>query len=392
MDSTGLQMTERKFKLTGKMCQEQFDKNIVSLINTIAAMKFSTTQGQEIIEDHTVILELLRSGNYCGNEAGAAQYSGFASTEIEEAIRRMGSGDCFEYLRYRHHWHKYPHELKVREFPIHLGLESSSVCDLRCKMCFQSDPTFRKRREEFGLMDYGLYTRIIDEGIDNGLCSIKLSIRGEPILNPRLPEMITYARKKGLLDVMFNTNANQLDETKSRNILSAGPTLIIFSVDADTKNIYESIRVGADFERVVQNIIRFHQIRENEFPYSKTKTRLQMTVVSETRGEIDAVRERWQDMVDQIAIKEHLIRQYESNAESLRNATPCRLLWQRLDIHFDGSVWLCDNDFYGKLCVGNVNDESIYDIWHGSIMKGVRESHKQGHKNNFAPCMNCDGL
>jgi len=240
-------------------------------------------------------------------------------------------------------------------------------------------------------MDYKLYKRIIDEGAEKGLCSAKLSVRGEPILHPRLPQMIAYARKKGLLDVMFNTNANQLDEEKSRAILHAEPHLVIFSVDADTKELFESIRIGAVFERVVHNIIRFLEIKGKEFPHSITKTRVQMTVVPEARGEIPAVRRRWQGLVDQVAIKEASVRQHKTSdvGESQR---PCRVLWQRLDIHYDGSVWLCDNDYYGKYCVGHVPKESIYEIWHGEKMTKMRKIHAAGHRHDIEPCKYCDGL
>jgi radical SAM protein with 4Fe4S-binding SPASM domain len=336
-------------------------------------------------------MDLLKTGSFEGNEAGAEQYLGFAPTEIEEALRRMEWGEHFEYLKYRHHWHKYPHLLRVREFPVHLGIESSSVCDLRCKMCFQSDTEFKRQKSNFGFMDYELYKRIIDESAERGLCSVKLSIRGEPILNPMLPQMIAYAREKKLLDVMFDTNANQLDEDKSRAILQAEPHLIIFSVDADTKEIFESIRTGAVFERVLNNITRFLEIKEKESPHAITKTRVQMTVIPEARHEIDAVRQRWKGLVDQIAIKEALIRQH-TNDTVRENQRPCRVLWQRLDIHYDGSVWLCDNDCYGKYCVGHVLKESIYEIWHGTKMTRMRELHAERYKHKIEPCKHCDGL
>ncbi len=385
-----MNMIERQFQLTGNADQATLHSGSIQLVESIRNLVPTESSDVHLKEDHAKIIELLETGRFKGNEAGASYYEGFASTEIEEALRRMERNEHFEYLRYRHHWHQYPHIQKVRNFPVHLGIETSSVCDLRCKMCFQSDPEFRKHRDNFGFMDFGLYQRIIDEGIEKGLCSVKLSIRGEPILNPELPQMIAYAREKKLQDVMLNTNANKLTEAKSRSILAAGPHLVVFSVDADTKMLFESIRVGAVFENVVNNIVQFHDIREKEFPRSITKTRLQMTVVPETRHEIDKVKTRWQGIVDQLAIKDVLIRQHQIDDQE--SDKPCRVLWQRLDIHFDGSVWLCDNDYYGKYRVGNVSNENIHEIWHGQKMVNIRELHSTGCRKRIVPCKDCDGL
>ena len=392
MKNLNFQMIERQFQLMGKASQLKLQEDVATLIKSLEQMHLTDDMDTETKKDHAEILALLKAGFFDGNEAGATQYVSFASTEIEESFRRMKNGEEFAYLRYRHHWHKFPHSHMVRDFPVHLGIETSSVCDLRCKMCFQSDPEFRDKKENFGLMDYDLYKQIIDEGMEKGLCSVKLSIRGEPILHPRLPEMISYAREKGILDVMFNTNANQLDEEKSRAILSAQPHLVIFSVDADTKELFESIRIGADFERVVRNITRFHEIREKEFPQSITKTRVQMTVVSEAKHEVSLVQKRWQEMVDQIAIKDALVRQHIVGDAKTYMQQPCRVLWQRLDVHYDGSVWLCDNDYCGKYCVGHFPKESIHDIWHSERMREVRRLHSAGCRSNMEPCGHCDGL
>ena len=72
-----------------------------------------------------------------------------------------------------------------------------------------------------GIMKMDLYKKIIDEAAANNVYSIKLSWRGEPLLNPNLVEMIKYAKKKGIKDVAFLTNAELLTDKKVRNLLKA---------------------------------------------------------------------------------------------------------------------------------------------------------------------------
>ncbi len=171
MSNANIRMIDRQFELTGKADRKQLRENIGVLIQTLQKMGLPDSSDTQLAEDYAEIMSLLKTGSFAGNEAGAAQYTGFAATEIEEALRRMERGEHFAYLRYRHHWHKYPHSLVVRDFPMHLGIESSSVCGLRCKMYSQSDPEFRCQKSNFGFMDYELYQRIIDEGAARGLCS-----------------------------------------------------------------------------------------------------------------------------------------------------------------------------------------------------------------------------
>ncbi|MEK7783695.1 MAG: hypothetical protein AAB279_07190, partial [Candidatus Binatota bacterium] len=56
------------------------------------------------------------------------------------------------------------------------------------------------------------------EAAENDLCSIVLASRGEPTLHKELPEMITYARSKGIIDIKLNTNATRLTPELSRKL------------------------------------------------------------------------------------------------------------------------------------------------------------------------------
>ena len=93
----------------------------------------------------------------------------------------------------------YPKFLMSAAFPTHLEVEAASKCQMRCPMCYT---TYMKDHFK-GIMKMDLYKKIIDEAAANNTYSIKLSWRGEPLLNPNLVEMIKYAKKKGIKDVAF---------------------------------------------------------------------------------------------------------------------------------------------------------------------------------------------
>jgi len=68
----------------------------------------------------------------------------------------------------------------------------------------------------------------------------------------------------------------------------------------------------------------------------------------------------------------------------------CPQLWQRLTIGADGRVMLCANDEMMANQVGDVNDESLYDIWHGEKLQKAREIHlKHKGAKEIEPCKHC---
>jgi len=385
-----LNLLERKFKLDARLTAEQLREGQAFLAQEISDHLASGAEtDSDNVEQYQKIIELLNREELRGNEAGSDVFTSFATTEIEEALRRVNRGEHIKYLLYRYCWHNMPHSFIIRKFPVHLAIESTSVCNLKCPMCFQTDPEFFAKKENLGNMSMDLFKKIIDEGVEKGLFSVKLSIRGEPMINRQLDEMVAYCRKQGVLDVMFNTNGTYLNDARDRALLAAEPHLIIFSIDSMNKERFERIRKKAKFEQVVGNVERFLEIKKNEYPNSITKTRVQMTVVPEAEQDIDELREYWKDKVDQVAIKKVLTRMHDTVVE---NTKPCRVLWQRMDIHFDGKVWLCDNDYTGKLLLGNVKTESVQDIWHKPQLNHLRELHQRGDKNTINPCKFCDGL
>ena len=84
-------------------------------------------------------------------------------------------------------------------------------------------------------MDKKLAFRLIDQASEMNVPSMKFNWRGEPLLNPELPEIISYAKSKGILETIINTNVTQLDTKLSKKIISSGLDLMIISFDGGSK-------------------------------------------------------------------------------------------------------------------------------------------------------------
>ena len=296
--------------------------------------------------------------------------------------------DWINYIIYRYKFKVYPAIHKETDFPLYLLIEPTSVCNIRCVMCFQVDESFSKKKEYLGFMDIELFKKIINDAKENNCQAITLASRGEPTLHKQFNEMMKILKKSNILDLKINTNATVLTEEKSRQILDANFSEVVFSVDAGTKETYESIRVLGKFERVVQNIKMFKKIRETEFPNSSTITRISGVKVNDSQDLIQ-MSEFWSRYVDEVSIKNASPRWDSYNNKVNNEINPCLNLWYRMYIWHDGTSNPCDFDYKSFLSQGSIKTDSISDIWTNDSYKKFRENHLNKNRKKHTPCDRC---
>ncbi len=371
------------------------DGNVKYLIQLLEKEEgVNSRHSQQILNGVTGFLKNT-DGTHCfEGRAGYYAKNSFAETELETALSFAEDRLKVEYLVYRYKFAEYSQKKIVSDFPIVVAIEPTSWCNLRCIMCFQADRRFFTDKSIMGFMDMGLYQRLVDEMAENQPCSLVLASRGEPMLHKDFVKMVSYATQNGIIDVKININATRLTEEKSRELLEAEPTTIVFSVDAGGKKEFEAIRIGANFDQVVANIMTFNKIRTKEFPHSRTKTRISMTIFRESQ-DAEAAENLWSDMVDEFAIHSADYRLDIYDHPLLPNEVrPCNLLWERLYIWWDGKVNPCDIDYKSHLCLGQIGKDhpTIRSAWLGEQMQQMRRDHLAGQKNRRYPCNQCYGV
>jgi len=296
-------------------------------------------------------------------------------------------------LRLAHIYQSYrAKKIRLGYLPIRLWIEPTDHCNLRCVMCPNKDLP----KEKKGFMDLDLFQKIIDEAAAF-VFDVHLLHRGESLLHPHFFEMAGYAHGKGIR-TKLHTNGTVLDEKKARLIIDSGLDQVSFSFDGYDKETYESIRVNGDFERTVQNIVRFLQIKKEEqskkpyailelinFPDSPIK--------SNSQSQKDFLRHFKDLPLDKIVIKEyHNWAGETGKVPKRRHYSPCTFLWNALIIFWDGSVLPCSQDFFGYYILGNVKESSLAEIWNNDKMLHLRLNHINGHIDEFETCRECDRL
>jgi len=304
-----------------------------------------------------------------------------------------------EYWEYRKKWDNYPLTHQVDRFPIHLDIEATSACNLRCKMCPRTEMVERGDFWKIQHMDWKLYIKIVDEGSAKGLCSIKFNYLGEPLLNPQLCDMIRYAKTKGIIDVMFNTNAVLLNDDNSLKLIESGLDKLFFSFDSPYGDKYNQIRIGADYNKVLTNIKRFMKIRE-ELVSIKPHTRVSMVRMEDNNQEWEDFKKLFSPIVDSVAYVDYIKHTNQENDDIIKIEPKkrsdidkpkfcCPQLWQRMFVHPDGVVTVCCVDSGRDIYIGNVNGQSIEEIWNSEKYKKLRNLHRTGQIDKLSICSQC---
>ena len=302
-----------------------------------------------------------------------------------------------EYWEYRRKWEEYPKTHTVAAFPVHLDIEATSNCNLLCTMCPRTEMVEKGAFWKVKNFDFDLYTRLVDEGAEKGLCSIKFNYLGEPLMNPRLVEMIRYAKERGIVDVMFNTNATLLTERIARQLIESGLDKLFFSFDSPFREHYNEIRINANYDKTLRNIKRFMDIRR-QMGSSKPFTRVSMVRMRENEHEWQAFKDLFEPIVDAVAWVDYIEHSSQSNT-FVKISTPiahhngkkfcCPQLWQRMFVHPDGVVTVCCVDSARALQVGNIHGKTVEEIWNGPEYQKLRELHATGRIDEIPICSGC---
>jgi len=310
-------------------------------------------------------------------------------------IERWESSLPEEYWDYRRKWEEHPKQKVLEAFPIHLDIEATSACNLKCVMCPRTEMIEAGSFWSVKAFDFDSYKQLIDEGVKHGLCSVKYNYLGEPLMNKNIVEMVKYAKQAGVLDVMFNTNAALLTEEMSRALIESGLDKLFFSFDSPVPERYEQIRAGAKYDQVLANIKSFMRIRE-ELGSIKPFTRVSMVLMQENKQEWQDYQRLFSPIVDAVAYVDYLDHSGQSNPERAVVATEkksnkycCPQLWQRMFIHPDGVVTPCCIDSARELVMGNINQSSATEIWQGDAYQQLRKQHSAGSYDDVPTCARC---
>ena len=254
--------------------------------------------------------------------------------------------------------------LRRYPFPQDIIIESSAFCNLKCIMCPQ--PFLTRKR---GAMSFRVFKKIIDEvAVESPRSRIWIAIMGEPLLlKDKLIRMIRYGIGKGL-ELHLNTNAEFLTKSMADQLIKAKLDEIIVGLDAATKETFDKIRIGGDFDLIVGNVEYLLKAKKK-----KPHVVLQFIVMDENEREMAEFKERWLERGATVKIRQKLGWGAGVKADNLdlpeSERFPCSWLARTVSIHWTGKFAQCDGDWDGKYSPGDINKQTIKEVWEGELAR-----------------------
>jgi radical SAM protein with 4Fe4S-binding SPASM domain len=314
---------------------------------------------------------------------------------LEILDREIGNG----FADYRRAWDASMNLETVPDFPLTLELETNNFCNLRCRMCvFAAKDVHPDKRQGAAksYMAWDIFQAMIDEGVEHGLPALTYGFMSEPLLHPRIVEMVDYATRRGVLDQRLGTNGMLLTPEVSQGLIDARLARLEVSVDAVTPDTYARIRHGGSFQRLMENIHAFLELRQRAGSVLPL-LRVSFLRLNVNQPEFDDFMAYWRKYADYFSVQEPVDYELELEDSDLEFTSSsekpeyhCDKAFQRLFIRHDGSVLACGHIHAWKdFLLGKVGEDKLHDLWHSPLMKELRVIHRDGEYHQNPICHYC---
>jgi len=313
-----------------------------------------------------------------------------------------------DFDEYRKIWDKASNLEIIPEFPPQLDFELNYSCNFSCITCTWNIESKIKDKDTW--FPFSVYKEIIDYSIPKGLKAIRLNYLNEPLMRKDINKFIKYAKDAGILDIYFSTNGSLLTEKISRELIEAGLSRIQISIDAYTKDTYDKIRKGGNFNQIKKNIEKFIEIKRG-MDVTLPTIRVNFVKTDDNEHELEDFVKYWETKVESIGIQSYInILGYEK-AEYVRKKFKCNQPFLHLTIRYDGTILPCCTFFGAEIPiamlktsiplsnipnVGLKNEtrtklilKNIEESWNSKEINVLRKLHKNGEYWKNPVCKKC---
>ncbi len=295
-----------------------------------------------------------------------------------------------------------------------LHIELTNFCNFACEFCPDS-----KMKRPRGFMDFDMLKGILDEVKERDIASsILFHVMGEPLLYPRLLDVIQYAKKKGIHSCITTNGALLNDELLDEMIKSGLNTIILSLQTPDDESFKMRGAKGVSFEayaerirQIAQKVIKNRSVNlridflssplrrliipiAKEFKIADTSKRLKMHLRSwaeKILKDTDIEDNRAPDVIKQI----NRVRNFKENniviSDNLSFHTRivgdwsthfdrktinakfgyCPALKENFGILWNGDYIFCCADFDGRTSICNYKQTSITDYLKKEVVQNV---------------------
>ncbi len=309
-----------------------------------------------------------------------------------------------------------PNHKKVRladavplETPFLVYIDPANICNFKCRFCPTGHPSLLKSvNRPAKIMDFDLFEKILGDlaRFPNKIRAMFFHKDGEPLLNKRLGEMMTMAVGQGCSEKYWlTTNASLLTPEWAEKIVSSGIDAVRLSIEHVSAEGYRSMtRTFSDYERILKGVASLYEERERRG--SKMYIAAKLIDFNFTQAELDKFAHDFSGITDDILLTEPNAwtrndvfdftlgvkpkAGYDGVMPLMPDRIACINPFYNLAVNVDGQVGLCPLDWSLATIVGDVRNESLYDIWNGRRAREFQVLQLSGRRNENPACNHCE--
>lgn len=272
--------------------------------------------------------------------------------------------------------------------PNMIAIEPTNHCNLNCPYCLIGmydklpDASHQHLQRPKGFMDLSLYKKVIMEAVYFGVQWVHLQFQGESLLHPEFNVMVKIAKQAGLNTHVY-TNGLLITDNFANRLVESGLDSMSFSIDGASEETYSKTKGSGNFEKVIQNLKTMKEAANNSNLYLTW----QLLVTRYNENEVEKARKLADEIGVHFYIKKLCVTDVDlvpKNKEYIRQlrSKPCKDIYRRLLICWNGDVIPCIFDTEANYIVGNVANQSLCDIWNNDIFLDIR---RRIDRSRFSP-------
>jgi hypothetical protein len=280
--------------------------------------------------------------------------------------------------------------------PRSIKVSLDDACQFRCGFCARGSGS----GQSAGPMEWGMYCRLVDEMVREGIEEIGLFFIGEPMMAARLLDAVRYAKEAGIGYVFLTTNGALATGVKVKALMEAGLDSIKFSFNyADGAQVKEVAGVSErNFGRIVANIKDARAVKDaGGFGCGIYASSIMLD------GEQGV---RMKEAVKEIEpyVDEHYwlplfsfggqtdfgapVRGNPGRLDRMREPLPCWSVFKEGHITSAGDISLCCFDSHHRWVVGNLAGGTFMEAWNCQEAQDLRAAHLRKDVTGTA-CEHC---
>lgn len=291
--------------------------------------------------------------------------------------------------------------------PIIYNIETTNRCNMRCAMCPRTTMmtrsiediqmhTFKKVVEQIEPHSYELLKKWNDfcekkYGIkENDVPSenhfflyiiskvIQLHGYGDPLLDSNMDKYISILTNAGFL-TYFSCNPTNINLERTYKMLDAGLSYIKYSIESVSDD--ENLKIRGkmrSFSQYYDDIIKVLNYVESH----GLSTTIVITMLDLNREnqqeEYDKLKAAFAGKNVYLYLKSEDCQWYRKEyhgTSSIHWAEPCKHPWMTMTIKSNGEATSCMEDYNNDIILGNVNEQTLYEIWNGESYRNFRKEH-----------------